>query len=151
MCRSQFGKQPTQLVARCVTSGLAWCQVLWKVSDIRWRYEIGAKFLPHFWTRPPPRKFSTSVCTFPRQLTMRDKFQYEKHLRYIFLLYFSDFKVVEWGKNIISTYMAQMSGIFFLPKYSFIVPFISQLIKKLQHWSLYDVIEDILPFVLNTK
>ena len=29
--------------------------------------------------------------------------------------------------------------------------FITQLVKKLQQWSLYDVIEDILPFVLNTK
>ena len=29
--------------------------------------------------------------------------------------------------------------------------FITQLVKMLQQWSLYDVIEDILPFVLNTK
>ena len=29
--------------------------------------------------------------------------------------------------------------------------FVTQLVKKLQQWSLYDVIEDILPFVLNTK
>ena len=29
--------------------------------------------------------------------------------------------------------------------------FIAQLVKKLQQWSLYEVIEDILPFVLNTK
>ena len=29
--------------------------------------------------------------------------------------------------------------------------FIAQLIKKLQHWSIYEVIEDMLPFVLNTK
>ena len=29
--------------------------------------------------------------------------------------------------------------------------FITQLVKKLQQWSLYEVIEDILPFVLNTK
>ena len=29
--------------------------------------------------------------------------------------------------------------------------FITQLVKMLQLWSLYDVIEDILPFVLNTK
>ena len=43
-------------------------------------------------------------------------------------------------------------GVFsYVPKYSFIVAFISQLVKKLQQWSLYEVIEDILPFVLNTK
>ena len=29
--------------------------------------------------------------------------------------------------------------------------FITQLVKMLQQWSLHDVIEDILPFVLNTK
>ena len=29
--------------------------------------------------------------------------------------------------------------------------FIIQLVKKLQSWSVYEVIEDILPFVLNTK
>ena len=29
--------------------------------------------------------------------------------------------------------------------------FITQLVKMLQQWSLYDVIEDILSFVLNTK
>ena len=29
--------------------------------------------------------------------------------------------------------------------------FITQLVKKLQQWSIYEVIEDILPFVLNTK
>ena len=43
-------------------------------------------------------------------------------------------------------------GVFsYFPKYSFIVAFISQLVKKLQQWSLYEVIEDILPFVLNPK
>ena len=43
-------------------------------------------------------------------------------------------------------------GVFsYVPKYSFIVAFISQLVKKLQQCSLYEVIEDILPFVLNTK
>ena len=36
-------------------------------------------------------------------------------------------------------------------KYSFFYCFITQLVKKLQQWSLYEVIEDILPFVLNTK
>ena len=36
-------------------------------------------------------------------------------------------------------------------KYSFLCCFITQLINKLQQWSLYKVIEDILPFVLNTK
>ena len=36
-------------------------------------------------------------------------------------------------------------------KYSFFCCFITQLVKKLQQWSLYEVIEDILPFVLNTK
>ena len=29
--------------------------------------------------------------------------------------------------------------------------FIAQLVKKLRQWSLYEVIEDILPFILNTK
>ena len=29
--------------------------------------------------------------------------------------------------------------------------FITRLVKKLQQWSLYEVIEDTLPFVLNTK
>ena len=29
--------------------------------------------------------------------------------------------------------------------------FITQLVKKLQQWSFYEVIEDPLPFVLNTK
>ena len=29
--------------------------------------------------------------------------------------------------------------------------FITRLVKKLQQWSLYQVIEDTLPFVLNTK
>ena len=29
--------------------------------------------------------------------------------------------------------------------------FITQLVKRLQQWSLYEVIEDILPFVFNTK
>ena len=36
-------------------------------------------------------------------------------------------------------------------KYSCLCCFITQLINKLQRWSLYEVIEDILPFVLNTK
>ena len=36
-------------------------------------------------------------------------------------------------------------------KYSFFCCFITQLVKKLQQRSLYKVIEDILPFVLNTK
>ena len=36
-------------------------------------------------------------------------------------------------------------------KYSICCCFISQLVKKLQQWSLSEVIEDILPFVLNTK
>ena len=38
-----------------------------------------------------------------------------------------------------------------LSKYSFFCCFITRLVKKLQQWSLYEVIEDILPFVLNTK
>ena len=43
-------------------------------------------------------------------------------------------------------------GVFsYFPKYSILVAVISQLVKKLQQWSLYEVIEDILPFVLNTK
>ena len=49
------------------------------------------------------------------------------------------------------TYVRRLSKIFLVPKYSFIVAFISLIIKKLQQWSLYEVIEDILPFVLNTK
>ena len=36
-------------------------------------------------------------------------------------------------------------------KYSFLCCFITQFMKKLYQWSLYEVIEDILPFVLNTK
>ena len=45
----------------------------------------------------------------------------------------------------------EVGSFHYFPKYSFIVAFISQLVKKLQQWSLYEVIEDILPFVLNTK
>ena len=36
-------------------------------------------------------------------------------------------------------------------KYSYLCCFITQLIKKLQQWSLYEVIEDILLFVLHSK
>ena len=36
-------------------------------------------------------------------------------------------------------------------KYCFFCCFITQFVKKLQQWSLHEVIEDILPFVLNTK
>ena len=36
-------------------------------------------------------------------------------------------------------------------KIQFFGRFITQLVKKLQQWSLYEVIEDTLPFVLNTK
>ena len=36
-------------------------------------------------------------------------------------------------------------------KIQFFCCFITQLVKKLQQWSLYEVIEDILPIVLNTK
>ena len=39
----------------------------------------------------------------------------------------------------------------YFPKSSILVALISQLAKKLQQWSLYEVIEDILPFILNTK
>ena len=43
-------------------------------------------------------------------------------------------------------------GVFsYFPKYSILVAIISQLVEKLQQWSLYEVVEDILPFVLNTK
>ena len=35
--------------------------------------------------------------------------------------------------------------------FNILVALITQLIKKLQQWSLYEVIEDIMPFVLNTK
>ena len=47
----------------------------------------------------------------------------------------------------------KQNSVFFpyFPKYSILVAGISQLVKKLQQWSLYEVIEDILPFVLNTK
>ena len=38
-----------------------------------------------------------------------------------------------------------------LSKYSFFCCFFTRLVKKLEQWSLYEVIEDILPFVLNTK
>ena len=40
---------------------------------------------------------------------------------------------------------------YFLIKYSILVAIISQLVIKLQQWSLHEVIENILPFVLNTK
>ena len=45
------------------------------------------------------------------------------------------------------------SWVFFkiFPKYSVFCCFITQLVKKLQQWSLSEVIKDILPFVLNTK
>merc|ERR1712081_129278 len=36
-------------------------------------------------------------------------------------------------------------------KIQFFCCFITQLVKKLQQWSLFEMIEDILPFVLNTK
>ena len=39
----------------------------------------------------------------------------------------------------------------YFPKYSILFAVISQLVKKLQQWSLYEVIEYILPIVLNTK
>ena len=39
----------------------------------------------------------------------------------------------------------------YFPKYSIFVAFISQLTQKLQWWSLYEMIEDILPFVLDTE
>ena len=43
-------------------------------------------------------------------------------------------------------------GVFFkIVKIQLFDCFIAQLVKKLQQWSLYEVIEDILPFVLNTK
>ena len=38
-----------------------------------------------------------------------------------------------------------------LLKFNILVALITQLVKKLQQWSLYEVIEDILPIVLNTK
>ena len=38
-----------------------------------------------------------------------------------------------------------------LMKFNVVFCFITQLVKMLQQWSLYEVIEDILPFVLNTK
>ena len=51
----------------------------------------------------------------------------------------------------VRTACPKLGVFYYYPKYSFIVAFISQLVKKLQRWSLYEVIEDILPFVLNTK
>ena len=43
-------------------------------------------------------------------------------------------------------------GVFFkMCKIHFFCCFITQLVKKLQQWSLHEVIKDILPFVLNTK
>ena len=36
-------------------------------------------------------------------------------------------------------------------KFNILFRFITRLMKKLQQWSLYEVIEDILPIVLNTK
>ena len=36
-------------------------------------------------------------------------------------------------------------------KFNILFCFITRLIKRLQQWSLYEVIEDIRPFVLNTK
>ena len=38
-----------------------------------------------------------------------------------------------------------------LSKYSFFCCFITWLVKKLQQWSLYEVVEDILPFIFDTK
>ena len=49
-------------------------------------------------------------------------------------------------------YQTPQIGCFLLfPKHSILVAAISQLVKKLQQWSSDEVIEDILPFVLNTK
>ena len=45
----------------------------------------------------------------------------------------------------------KLSVFSYFPKYSILVAIISQLVKKLHQWSLYDVIEDILPLVLSTK
>ena len=43
-------------------------------------------------------------------------------------------------------------GVFsFFPKHTFVVAFISQLTQKPKQWSLYEVIEGILLFILNTK
>ena len=43
-------------------------------------------------------------------------------------------------------------GVFFkIVKIQLFDCFMTQLVKKLQQWALYEVIEDILPFVLNTK
>merc|ERR1712177_63823 len=44
-------------------------------------------------------------------------------------------------------------GVFFskMFKIQLFCCFITQLVEKLQQWSLYEVIEDILPIVLNTK
>ena len=46
---------------------------------------------------------------------------------------------------------AQSWAVFKIFKWQHFCCFITQLVKKLQHWSLYEVIKDILPFVLNPK
>ena len=49
-------------------------------------------------------------------------------------------------------YRTPKVGCFFkIVKIHHICCFITQLTKRLQQWSLYEVIEDILPFILNTK
>ena len=49
-------------------------------------------------------------------------------------------------------YQTPKLGVFcYFPKYSNLVAFLSQLVKKLQQWSLYEVIEDIMLIVLNIK
>ena len=47
--------------------------------------------------------------------------------------------------------MLEIGSFFQIYEIQHLCCFITQLIKKLQQWSLYEVIEDILPFVLNTK
>ena len=66
-------------------------------------------------------------------------------------------KVIEWSVSFKSLLLGcalnTHSWVFFsaFSKYRFFCCFNTQLVKKLQQWSLYEVIEDIMPFVLNTK
>ena len=48
-------------------------------------------------------------------------------------------------------YTPKVGCFFKIVKIQLFCCFITQLVKNLQQWSLYVVIEDILPFVLNTK
>ena len=51
----------------------------------------------------------------------------------------------------VCTARPKLGVFYYYPKYSFIVAFTYQRTQKPQQWSLIEVIEDILPFVFNTK